>query len=213
MKPAPRLHRTRRRVLIIAAQSEPPPATVGIDNDTPQSLPPSGDPSIRQDGFRTSACHLLTYCTLVQATYDGVPKWGAFALMCVPLALTGSGLGYPDRFLFGGGHAHQRSAKNRPYSIRSKKHLLITAASSPPFRKVRMCCAPTCRMYLKTGRYLRPLIASLSMVLQYVVLLLITFCLWKVWRWSFSPSSPLDNIHGPPSPSWIAGWFSPCSIV
>ncbi|KAI0653688.1 hypothetical protein C8Q70DRAFT_593721 [Cubamyces menziesii] len=43
------------------------------------------------------------------------------------------------------------------------------------------------------------------MVLQYVVLLLITFCLWKVWRWSFSPSSPLDNIHGPPSPSWIAG--------
>ncbi|KAI0653691.1 cytochrome P450 [Cubamyces menziesii] len=43
-------------------------------------------------------------------------------------------------------------------------------------------------------------------MLQYVVLSLITYCLWKLWRWSLSSSpSPLDNIHGPPSPSWIAG--------
>ncbi|KAI0653687.1 hypothetical protein C8Q70DRAFT_593720 [Cubamyces menziesii] len=62
MKPAPRLHRTRRRVLIIAAQSEPPPATVGIDNDTPQSLPPSGDPSIRQHTMASQSGVLSPSC-------------------------------------------------------------------------------------------------------------------------------------------------------
>ncbi|KAH9895766.1 cytochrome P450 [Cubamyces lactineus] len=42
-------------------------------------------------------------------------------------------------------------------------------------------------------------------MILYVVLLLFTYCLWKLWKWSFSPPSPLNNIHGPPSPSWVAG--------
>ncbi|KAI0323452.1 cytochrome P450 [Cubamyces sp. BRFM 1775] len=42
-------------------------------------------------------------------------------------------------------------------------------------------------------------------MLQYILVPLISLCLWKLWRWSISPPSPLDNIHGPPSPSWIAG--------
>nr|BED42969.1 cytochrome P450 monooxygenase [Trametes versicolor] len=42
-------------------------------------------------------------------------------------------------------------------------------------------------------------------MLQYLISIGLAYAVWKLFRWLSSPKSPLDNIHGPPSPSWLAG--------
>ncbi|KAI0819782.1 cytochrome P450 [Trametes gibbosa] len=42
-------------------------------------------------------------------------------------------------------------------------------------------------------------------MLQYFVIACFAYGLWKFLRWITSPKSPLNNIHGPPSPSWLMG--------
>ncbi|OJT09223.1 Cytochrome P450 3A24 [Trametes pubescens] len=43
------------------------------------------------------------------------------------------------------------------------------------------------------------------MLSQYLVGAAVAYALLKLIRWLLSPKSPLDNVHGPPVPSWIAG--------
>ncbi|KAH9848269.1 cytochrome P450 [Lenzites betulinus] len=42
-------------------------------------------------------------------------------------------------------------------------------------------------------------------MLQYIVVACFLYGLWKFFKWVSAPKSPLDNIHGPPSPSWLMG--------
>ncbi|KAI0776891.1 cytochrome P450 [Trametes elegans] len=46
---------------------------------------------------------------------------------------------------------------------------------------------------------------TFTSMLEYVVFLCATYLFWKVLTLAMRPKSPLDNIDGPPSPSWLTG--------
>lgn len=43
------------------------------------------------------------------------------------------------------------------------------------------------------------------MLAQYLIGAGVAYVLLKLVRWFLAPKSPLDNVNGPPVPSWIAG--------
>ncbi|KAI0631631.1 cytochrome P450 [Trametes polyzona] len=46
-------------------------------------------------------------------------------------------------------------------------------------------------------------------MLQYIVSVVLGFVAWRLLRWLSTPRSPIDNIDGPPSPSWLTGHMIP----
>ncbi|KAI8977839.1 cytochrome P450 [Trametes punicea] len=42
-------------------------------------------------------------------------------------------------------------------------------------------------------------------MLAYIAVLALTYLAWRLFKRPLSPKSDIDNLHGPPSPSWLAG--------
>ncbi|CDO68551.1 hypothetical protein BN946_scf184998.g48 [Trametes cinnabarina] len=44
-----------------------------------------------------------------------------------------------------------------------------------------------------------------EIMLAHITILIVTYIVWKLLRWACAPRSPIDNLHGPPARSWLAG--------